>query len=87
MVVRGIVEDYKVWAVVPSFVVVAVVEIVRALALVMMVLSWVELVVGHFHLQADHKDHMDQGLDISGFALPVAVVLLVEAMVVIVRAN
>lgn len=51
--VPGIVEGYKVWVAVPSLVVVAavavVVEIVKELALAKMILSLVELVVGHFH--------------------------------------
>jgi hypothetical protein len=89
VVVHDIVEDYKVWVAVPSSVVVVVaaaVEIVWVLALVTMVLSLVEPVVGRFHWQVDHMDRMDPGLDIYVVFL-VAAVRLAEAKAVIAKVN
>lgn len=78
----GIVAGCKVWVVAPSLAAAsAAVEIVWELAWATMILSLVELVVGHF--QVDRRDHRDRDLDI-GAAFPVAGVHFAEAMVVIV---
>jgi hypothetical protein len=52
-----------------------------------MILSWVELVVGHFQVDRMDLDHKDQDLDIYAAFPAVAEVHFAEAMVVIVRVN
>lgn len=77
--VHDIVEGYKVWVEVPSFVAVAVV----IGALVMMVQNWVESVVGRFHLQEDHMGRTVPDLDIYEVFLAVVGRFAVVAKVVI----